>query len=256
MSSDRYAKSGVKVETETISSGLLTKLKKTSLKKGVVSFEKTKQIIAGSESSGEFKSFDWIEFDQLDYEYGLNLAFDVLRESRIYVFSGERESINPFVELELIEAIGKNGRESVDLIKDHISEEGGNINLVNVCLIANWAEYFSHRFGELWIAAMAQHAYFIQKDNYKFGYLVALLIQKRENESNFLRGEIGLISASAGGKARAKQVAPTTKAVLKFMEEKIANGSSVQAAARWAHQKGLGASPIANVQHWKRRPKK
>lgn len=83
----------------------------------------------------------------------------------------------------------------------------------------------------------------------------------------------GLLARAAGGKAvevdalcgansqrsrrlgaavRAAQTESTTKAVLKFMIEKIAEGATQREAAEWAFKYGLGKSMVANRSIWNR----
>lgn len=125
-----------------------------------------------------------------------------------------------------------------------------------VFLLAVWADLFAEPFGEFWLAAMAQHAYYIEEKDYAFGYLIAVLDQKRQNEQHFLRGANSVANARKGGRKRSRAQRPRIDAILKQMGDLRDTGHSVSNAARLVAKRGFGSSPEANRRLWSRHHKK
>ena len=81
-------------------------------------------------------------------------------------------------------------------------------------VIALWAELFVEPLSDIWLAAMAQHAYFVENDDFAFGYLTAQLDRRQEVESHFLRGKKLVESGRSGGRARASRMKSTSESTL------------------------------------------
>ena len=125
-----------------------------------------------------------------------------------------------------------------------------------IFLVAAWAELFAEPFGEVWLAAMAKHAYYVEKDDFAFGYLAALLDQKRINESDLVRGDATLRAAQSGGKMRSSALKPKRSAVLAEMSRLISDGHTAKGAAAATARLGNGTSQNANLALWYRHQKK
>lgn len=123
-------------------------------------------------------------------------------------------------------------------------------------LAAAWSYYCEHALSPVWLAGTAIYALLAKKDEFAFGYLVSELNQKLRNEPDALRGKQRLADASAGGKKRSRENELSRRARIEKMKALILRGHSVKRAAELAHMSGLGVTPGANVQMWKRHKKK
>lgn len=199
-------------------------------------------------------ALQWQGFYQLDADHGMQASYDVLIDANFVALSGEKPTEDIASEIrDRIGAVNWNRVERyLSTFGDKTDKEGHR----RCFLIAVWAELFAEPFGELWLAAMAQHAYWVERDEFAFGYLTALLDQKKQNESHFLRGKKGLASAALGGQARAAQSKSGTQTVLMEMERHISAGKSITRAAELTCRAGLGATPEANRKLWYRHRKK
>ncbi len=74
----------------------------------------------------------------------------------------------------------------------------------------------------------------------------------KEIEVHALRGQKIAKGASAGGKSKNREGKPEREKILAHMQASIEKGHSVSAAAKHAYNAGLGTSPGANLQRWKR----
>jgi hypothetical protein len=205
-----------------------------------------KQIVRGL-------GLGWQKFTEFCPDHGQSASFGVL-------FDSEFGSLYYKPIEELIRDIrGKLSESEWELLSSHLEDLGNETDqnaLRKVFLIAVWAQLFSEPFGELWLAAMAQHAYFVEEDEYAFGYLIALLDQKQRNEIHFLRGRKTVRSAGLGGDIKAAASKANREIILTEMERLIRNEHSISRAAELTHKKGLGTSPSANLKMWKRHRKK
>lgn len=120
---------------------------------------------------------------------------------------------------------------------------------------AHWAEVFAEPLSVVWIAAMAQHAHLVVKDNYAAGYLTALLDQKLKKEDLFVRGLVNKESTDAGGQKQADNALDNRTRVLAEMERLLASEKGkrgVRWAAKAAAGNGVGTSESSNRQIWYR----
>jgi hypothetical protein len=122
-----------------------------------------------------------------------------------------------------------------------------------IFLRAVWVQTYAEKYGPVWLAAMAQHAYFVEHDEYTFGYLVALLDQKLENETDFLRGEKVVEGAARSNAERAAQRIAHREKVISTMRPLITEKHpSINRAARLAFENGTGKSTDANRKIYER----
>ncbi|WP_370301403.1 hypothetical protein [Pseudooceanicola sp.] len=131
----------------------------------------------------------------------------------------------------------------------------GNGHQQEVFWVALWAQQFAEPLGEIWLAAMAQHAAHVVGNKFALGYFTALLRQKATDEGHFLRGRKTLKSAKQGGEARSRQINPRTKTVISEMKLLMANGFTQADAARIAFKRKLGTSAEANERLFRRHRK-
>lgn len=122
-----------------------------------------------------------------------------------------------------------------------------------VFLRAVWVQTYAEKYGPVWLAAMAQHAYFVEHDEYTFGYLVALLDQKLENETDFLRGKKVVEGAARSNAERAAQRKAHREKVISTMRPLITEKHpSINRAAQIAFEAGIGKSTDANRKIYER----
>lgn len=199
----------------------------------------------------------WQTFTEVGMDHGLSLIHTLLEETPFaYPVSQDtrlafREKIQRAVHARYWHAFQRSLREKTIGLAD--LEERNSKEDILLCAI--WAHLETERFGPIWLAAMAQHAYWIEEDEYAFGYLIALLDQKLSNESHFLRGKKGLESAGLGGQVRAAKAKPKTKSVLIEMDRHISGGKSIARAADLTFRAGQGSSSSANRKLWSRHRK-
>lgn len=196
----------------------------------------------------------WQGLSELSDDHGCATTFEVLFNSPLGAVRGQKPTLEIVGEIqaELGTKVWERIEQHLNTLADEADENGHR----RTFLVAAWAELFTEPFSEVWLAAMAQHAYFVLQDDYAFGYLTALLDQKQQNEMHFLRGQKSIASASAGGQARAQKSRPNTQAVLRAMERHLEGGKSVARAADLAHRNGHGTSAEANRKLWTRHRKK
>ena len=226
------------------------------LEKGVVSFttlpdfsklspnEKRRKIVFG---------LPWQAYNETNPDHGLLLIFDLLQATPFayQVSAKTRERVREKIR----RTVHKNYWRA---FQHHLNELPGDVGpdertaFEDVILCAIWADINTERFEPIWLAAMAQHAYWIEQNEYAFGYLVALLDQQRSNEPHFLRGQKAVVSASEGGKIRASKTRKSTDSVLAEMARLADNGQSISRAADLAYRNGFGASAGANKKLWYR----
>lgn len=189
-------------------------------------------------------------FWELDPDHGIFLVLDILNEAGLTTCP---ESAH---EAQLIREIKSAASEDTwALIQERlkkIEESGAPEDHRNVWLTMVWAQLKFPPFGTVWLAAVANFACYVLENDYMFGYIIALLDQKRANEQDALRGKGTVSSAAKGGKARATESSKKSKLVLDEMKRLIEIGNSVANAARIVHARGKGTSPEANRALWKR----
>ncbi len=137
-------------------------------------------------------------------------------------------------------------------VESDLDDEGK----AKIFIVAAWAQLFAEPYQETWLAAMAHHAYFVHHDDFAFGYLTALLDQKKGSEEHFLRGRETLKSASLGGVARSAATKMKTNRTLAELSRLLATGHTLARASDLAFKNGFGSSPMANCKLWNRHLKK
>lgn len=196
----------------------------------------------------------WQGLLELDLDHGFSVSYGVFFDTPTGTVLNRKPTADIIAEIQ-----AELGAENWGRIDRHLATLGDETDKEGhrrIFLVAAWAELFTEPFCEVWLAAMAQHAYYVLQNDYAFGYLTALLGQKQQNETHFLRGKKSVVSASAGGHARAEKSRSNTQAVLRAMERYIAAGKSVARAAELAQRNGHGTSAEANRKLWHRHRKK
>lgn len=192
----------------------------------------------------------WQILAELNEDHGLSLIHEILF---LEGFGSNTKHTIESMTAQICEKIGAQAWETVEKHLLELNDENGDREIF---LQAKWVELFSEPFEELWLAAMAQHAFYVLGDDFAFGYLTAQIDQKRNLESHFLRGKNSVKSASLGGLARSNALQKKTRQTLTEMERLIASGHSVARSAKLAHKNGFGTSQSANKKLWERHSKK
>lgn len=193
---------------------------------------------------------EWQIFAELNENHGLSLIHEILfLEGFNYKAKHTIESMTA----QICEKIGAQAWETVEKHLLELNDENGHREIF---LQAKWVELFAEPYEELWLAAMAQHAFYVLENDFAFGYLTAQIDQKRKLESHFLRGENSIKSASLGGLARSNALQKKTHRTLNEMKRLIESGQSVARSADLAHKHGFGTSQGANKKLWERHSKK
>ena len=200
----------------------------------------------------------WQAYRELDPDHGLGLLHTVLEETPFaYPVSPEtRKRVRAIIRQKVHEKYWFVLERSLDEIADRAADSEERDSLEDVILCSVWAHIETEHFSLAWLAAMARHAYWIEENEYAFGYLIALLDQKLSNESHFLRGRKSVESASQGGIARASMFHSVTEKTIGEMARLIDGGQSIARAAELAHGNGFGSSASANRKLWSRHRKK
>ena len=196
---------------------------------------------------------DWESYHELGQDHGHIICAGILEDRGFGLLSESRLS-------EVYSEIRhKISNVSLELIQHRLSafdKESEPAFLKEVFIVALWAEIFEEPYSVFWLAAMAQHALYIRRNEYAFGYFAGLLDQRSHNEEHLLRGKHTLKSASDGGLARASKLRPQTSQTLREMKRLIEAGQSLSRAAALSHINGHGESDAANRKLWYRHQKK
>lgn len=207
---------------------------------------KLKQTVRKPDSLG----LEWQTFSELNADHGLALSYQIL------ISAGFCDTTKHTIESMTAEITENVGEQSWQQIEKNLLELDKENGLREIFLQAKWVELFAEPYEELWLAAMAQHAFYVLENDFAFGYLTAQIDQKRNLESHFLRGENSIKSASLGGLARSHALQNKTHQILNEMKRLIASGQSVARSADLAHKHGFGTSQGANKKLWERHSKK
>lgn len=227
-----------------------------SFRKGLLQFSRTYFMPEGKEQPDEALidrtklGLPWQGLTELQEDHGLGVTHGILLDAGLGGLHGDK-SIDE-MSRELCSKIGENKWADVERFLNRIGPESDPNGHRKAFITACWADAFEEPFGDVWLAAMAQHAYYVLEDDFAFGYLTALIDQKTHNERDFLRGKKGMDSAKAGGAARAEKIKPETQARLAKMRNLIAGGHSRSRAAELANKAGYGPSADANRRLWAR----
>jgi hypothetical protein len=197
-------------------------------------------------------ALDWQSFSELMDDHGQATICETLHPLGLYILSVEKRSqLKSDIKSKISEA-GWKGFESnlVRLQNENLDEKA-----FEVFIVAAWVQLFEEPFQMVWLAAMAQHAYVLQ-DDYAFGYLIALLDQKKNSETHFLRGKETLRSAKLGGIAKSTATRAETQRTMLELSRLVLAGHTVARASDLAFKNGLGTSATANKKLWQRNHKK
>ena len=208
--------------------------------------------LAGPEE-GDRVGLDWQSFSELQADHGLGATFQVLFDAG---FKSKGKRTAKSLSEDIKAKISPEGWGRIERHLEYLSGAEDEHGHRSIFLTAAWADLFMEKFSDVWLAAMAQHAYFVLQDDFAFGYLTALLDQQRENEEHVLRGRQTAASAKRGGQVRAMTLATTTEKTLTEMQRLITSGLSIVRAAQIAHRNGFGSSGAANRRLWSRHSRK
>ena len=198
-------------------------------------------------------ALEWQSLSELQEDHGLSTVFGVISDSK----SGEhgKKTINERIS-KIRRQIGESSWSRVERRFTKLGGDDSEDRRGKYFILAVWAELFAEPFGEFWLAAVAQHAFFVEENDFAFGYLTAMLDIKRNREAHLLRGLKTIESARLGAKTRASQTKPETARVIAEMERLRDSGHSISRAAEIAHSKGHGTSADANRKLWTRSKQK
>jgi hypothetical protein len=195
----------------------------------------------------------WQAYSELGSDHGEAVTYGILFDEKF----GNLYAKDPTEMLsELGQRLGHSAAARLERYLDELDDKEDNSGHRRIFITAAWADTFTEQYSEVWLAAMAQHAYFIEGNNFAFGYLSALLDKKADTERHFLRGKVTAKSAGLGGATRSSKFSPVREAVLAEMRRLIGKGFSRTNAARITREKGLGTSQAANEKLWDRHHKK
>lgn len=192
----------------------------------------------------------WQGLSELDADHGMSVTYGILIDAGFVSLRSEKPTaeISAEIRSKVGDTIWLRVEEHLDRLGSEMDENGHR----RIFLIACWADLFEKPFSDLWLAAMAQHAYYVLEDDFAFGYLTALIDQRTHNERDYLRGKKSLDSSRAGGAVRAARVRPETQSRLAKMRSLMASGHTCSRAAELAHKAGYGPSASANRKLWAR----
>lgn len=195
----------------------------------------------------------WQSFSELQSDHGLGVTYGVLFDGQFGKLSAK--GVNEMLS-ELEAVLSPSALTRLKSFLDELGDIDDASGQRRIFVTAAWAQEFTEQFSEVWLAAMAQHAYFIEENDFAFGYLSALLDQKANTENHFLRGKVIAKNAGVGGRVKSANFRPTKEAVLAEMRRLVEKGHSRSNAARMVHEKGFGASQAANAKLWDRHSRK
>jgi len=195
----------------------------------------------------------WQGMTELDSDHGMSIICGTLMDADLWILRPSRRN-----EL-FLQVKGRLNESSWAQVSESLRQtatEEDEDDVRDVVLVGLWAELFAEPLSDLWLAAMAYHAYFVERNDFAFGYLTAQLDQRRETEKDFLRGRKSVESGRAGAEIRAKHSHAETERVLREIKRLVQRGHSISRAASIAAHGGVGSSPSANRKLWERHSKK
>jgi hypothetical protein len=222
-----------------------------TFERGSVRLSKLTSFETLSENSAESRLSDdglllWESLSELDPENGVIIVFETLDDAELLDLPPQKLD-------KLTEEIRLN------LDPQEWSEFGARLARIDKLgqdreplIVAFWAACCAEKLGNVWLAAMAYHAFFENEADYAFGWLTAQLYRRAEFEAHFMRGKKIVEDARKGGKSRATKRIAATSSVLRDMRASIEKGEKVSTAARLAFKRGKGKSPGANIRLWGR----
>jgi hypothetical protein len=195
----------------------------------------------------------WQGMMELDSDHGMSIICGILVDADLWILKpARRNELLSQVKARLNENIWAMISES---LRPPAIEEGED-DIRDVIIVGLWAELFAEPLSDLWLAAMAYHAFYAERNDFAFGYLTAQLDQRRETEEDFLRGRKSVESGKVGAEIRAKHSHAETERVLWEIKRLIERGHSISRAASIAAHGGVGTSASANRKLWDRHSKK
>ncbi len=233
------------------------KIKIRKAQSGIVQFSTFQMDITNSQNKKVvFKdrvALDWQTFSELMEDHGQASICEILRPLGLYILSAEKKFKLVSDIKSKISKVGWKGFES-NLLR--LQNENLDEKAFEVFIVAAWVQLFEEPFQMVWLAAMAQHAYVLEEDDYAFGYLIALLDQKKNSETHFLRGKGTLRSAKLGGIAKSTATRVETQRTMLELSRLVLAGHTVARASDLAFKNGLGTSATANKKLWQRNHRK
>lgn len=231
-----------------------------ALQKGIFHFTRQFFLPEGSDRPDPSRiakddlALPWQSLRELDADHGMSVTYQILIDAGFVSLRDEKSTAE--ISAEIQTKIGEENWRRVEAHLDRLGYKQDKNGRRRTFLIACWTDLFEEPFSDLWLAAMAHHAYYVLEDDFAFGYLTALLDQRAQNERDYLRGKKGLDSARAGGRARAAKVRSDSDLRLGKMRGLVDAGHSVSRAAELTCRAGLGPSKSANAKLWHRHARK
>ena len=194
----------------------------------------------------------WQRMTEPEFDHGFSTTYGVLFDKAL---GGVGWRSPQSLEAELAEHLGDSEWAALKASVLEGSGRSADDDNWQVLVTAVWAEHLAEPLSVVWLAAMAQHAYYIAYDDFAFGYLTALLDQRLKNEGHFERGARAVESAALGGQTRASEHRRKRAMIFPEMARLVSKGHSVSRAAELAFQAGHGTSAEANRRLWVRHAK-
>jgi hypothetical protein len=198
----------------------------------------------------EFYDIAMLRQTELSADHGIFVSMRILDDAGLLSLApDELAELNKDVRMKVSPETWSEISVHLDKIEKHDLDQ-------EAFIVALWTELVAQPLSDIWLAAKAQYAYFIENNDFAFGYLIAQLDRRQELESNFLRGKKIVESGRMGGNARANRMMSSSQRTLKAMRRLVDEGHSVARAATLAHEGGQGTSAEANRRLWNRRKQK
>ncbi|WP_417435317.1 hypothetical protein [Hoeflea sp.] len=154
------------------------------------------------------------------------------------------------IKADILRLLGKDGFAHFEAVAPPIGATDKGPNLHAIFFRATWVQFFAEKLSIDWLAAMAEHAYFVKNDEFAFGYMTALLDQKRGKERFFMSGAKSSAGASDAGKARSAKYKAQRAMVIREMLPLVKEHGNISLAAEIAAKRGIGKSKNANRKLW------
>ena len=195
----------------------------------------------------------WQGMSELVADHGMATISGILIDADLWILDpARREELLAEVKGRVSELVWETISE---LVRPPEANEGED-DIRDPLIVGLWAELFAEPLSDLWLAAMAYHAYYGERNDFAFGYLTAQLDLRRETEEDFLRGRKSVESGKAGAEIRASNSRSKTERILREMRRLIESGHPVRRAATIVAGVRIGTSADANRKLWDRHSEK
>lgn len=189
----------------------------------------------------------WQDAEELQKAHGLLSCALVLNGKE---HGGLGRKLIENIKADIARLVGQDSFAYIDAAAPPIGATDKEPDLHAIFFRAVWGQLFAEDLSIGWLAAMAEHAYFVKKDEFAFGYMTALLDQKRGREKTFLSGAKSNAGSAAGGKTRSATFASKRAKVIREMVPLVMKHGNISLAAEITFKRGIGKSKCANRRLW------